>query len=576
MNKRKKLVYIILLCICIVGLIIFSFKSLHISAPKKTEVIFNKIVSKEIITDKRQEDIVENTPATPQSKVIKEINGLVSLPDVDESLIIDLKYFTTDNFTGKKVYPTNVCVLQKATAEKLAKANEEFKKNGYRIKIWDAYRPVYVQQIFWDIVKDDRFVANPATGGSKHNTGTAVDITLVDSMGNELKMPSKFDDFSINAYRDNSKVDGLAKKNMDYLTSIMKKSGFITISTEWWHFEDSNFAKYKVIDVDLNEFLKKSEVTISLIGDCTLGTDDQFDYSRSLPGVFKKNGNNYSYFFKNVFEVFKNDDYTSANLETTLTNSSQKLPKLFNFKGDPTYAKILKLGSIEGVNISNNHMVDFMSKGEEDTKSALKAEEIDYFGNGNVCIKELKGHKFAFLGYSGVQEDDSFDEVSIKTLKQDIEKFKQEGCTVIINIHWGTESQYYPNETQKRIAHYAIDNGADLIVGHHPHVIEGIELYKGKYICYSLGNFCFGGNSNPPDYDTFIFQTKIKFVDDKIEASGVRVIPCSISSVSSINDYCPTPLTEDKKENLLTKLNKLSFNLTSKINDEFTFIENTK
>ena len=259
MNKRKKLVYIILLSICIISLTIFSFKSLHTGTPNKTEVISNKIVSKEIIIDKSQEDIVDNTPAIPQSKVIKEINGLVSLLDLDKSLIIDLKYFSTDNFTGKKIYPTNVCVLQKATAEKLTKANEEFKKNGYKIKIWDAYRPVYVQKIFWDIVKDDRFVANPATGGSKHNTGTAVDITLVDSMDNELKMPSKFDDFSINAYRDNSKIDGLAKKNMDYLTSIMKKSGFITISTEWWHFEDSNFANYKVIDVDLNEFIENTK-----------------------------------------------------------------------------------------------------------------------------------------------------------------------------------------------------------------------------------------------------------------------------------------------------------------------------
>jgi zinc D-Ala-D-Ala dipeptidase len=257
MKKRKKLVYMILLCITVLGLVVFSVKSLYTNAPKITKAIPN-----EIITKSKNEIAVENTPVQPQSKAIKEINGLVSVLDMDESLIIDLKYSTTDNFTGKKIYPTNVCVLQKETAQKLAKANEEFKKSGYRIKIWDAYRSVYVQQIFWDIVKDDRFVANPATGGSKHNSGTAVDITLVDSTGNELKMPSKFDDFSTNAYRNNLKMDESAKENLDYLTNIMKKSGFITISTEWWHFEDSSYEKYKIIDVDLNEFIKRDEVTI--------------------------------------------------------------------------------------------------------------------------------------------------------------------------------------------------------------------------------------------------------------------------------------------------------------------------
>lgn len=156
--------------------------------------------------------------------------------------------------------------------------------------------------------------------------------------------------------------------------------------------------------------------------------------------------------------------------------------------------------------------MDFKQKGLVDTINSLSAYGVNYFGEGNVWTTEIKGHKFAFLGYSRVQEDDSFDENSIKTMKQDIEKFKSEDYTVIINIHWGTESQYTPNDLQKRVAHLAIDSGADLIVGHHPHVIEGIELYKGKYICYSLGNFSFGGNSNPPDYDTYIFQIQYIYI----------------------------------------------------------------
>jgi poly-gamma-glutamate synthesis protein (capsule biosynthesis protein) len=177
--------------------------------------------------------------------------------------------------------------------------------------------------------------------------------------------------------------------------------------------------------------------------------------------------------------------------------------------------------------------MDFMAKGFEDTKAALNTANVNYFGEGNIWTTEVKGHKFAFLGYSGVQEDDSFDETSLKTMKTDIEKLKLQSYIVIINFHWGTESTYYPNELQKKIAHSAIDSGADLIVGEHPHVIEGIEIYKGKYICYSLGNFCFGGNSNPPDYDTYISQVSFQYINGNLVSYGIKAIPCSLSSVST-------------------------------------------
>lgn len=190
-----------------------------------------------------------------EEKAVREIEGLVKVQDLDSSIVIDLKYTDKDNFTGKKIYPVNVCVLRKETAEKLVKANEEFKKNGYRIKIWDAYRPPYVQQIFWDLVKDSRFVANPKNGGSRHNIGTAVDITLIDNSGKELVMPTKFDDFTVKAYRDNSNMSKEVRKNVDLLTEVMKKSGFIPLKTEWWHFDDSDSGKYKVIDVKLEKFI---------------------------------------------------------------------------------------------------------------------------------------------------------------------------------------------------------------------------------------------------------------------------------------------------------------------------------
>lgn len=187
---------------------------------------------------------------------LKDTQGLVLIKDVDSSIVIDLRYATSDNFTKKKVYPSAVCALEKNTAIKLAIANSELKKLGYRIKIWDAYRPLYVQKIFWSICPDDNFVANPNNGGSIHNHGCAVDITLTDMNGNEVAMPTKFDDFTDKAMGSDPDMPADAKKNLKVLRDAMKKSGFYTITTEWWHFEDSDQEKYPLLDVKLEDIGK--------------------------------------------------------------------------------------------------------------------------------------------------------------------------------------------------------------------------------------------------------------------------------------------------------------------------------
>jgi D-alanyl-D-alanine dipeptidase len=185
---------------------------------------------------------------------IEEIKGFTLLSSLDKDIVIDLKYATADNFTKKVIYPNNVCVLRENTAKKLVRANAQLKELGYRIKVWDAYRPIYIQQIFWDIVKDIRFAANPKNGGSIHNKGCAVDVTLVNNDGNELNMPSKFDDFSANACRTNSTRTSEAEKNMNLLTRYMVDSGFATIDSEWWHFDDVDSKKYEIADINLKLF----------------------------------------------------------------------------------------------------------------------------------------------------------------------------------------------------------------------------------------------------------------------------------------------------------------------------------
>lgn len=186
-----------------------------------------------------------------------EIDGFVLISDIDSDILIDLRYTTTNNFTGKVVYPVNAAVLRKETALKLAKANTTLKSMGYKLKVWDAYRPLSVQQIFWDLVHDSKYVANPATGGSIHNRGCAVDVTLVDMNNNDIIMPSDFDDFTIKASRNNLSVSSEAKTNMNLLTNAMIESGFSTINSEWWHYNDIDYNNYNVTDMDLNLFIIK-------------------------------------------------------------------------------------------------------------------------------------------------------------------------------------------------------------------------------------------------------------------------------------------------------------------------------
>ncbi|MBU3155716.1 CapA family protein [Clostridium estertheticum] len=333
----------------------------------------------------------------------------------------------------------------------------------------------------------------------------------------------------------------------------------------------NNVIKPVVPAVSLNVENTNTEVLLSAVGDCTIGTDSKFNYAISLPAMAQHQNNGFAYYFKNVRSILSKDDVTIANLETTFTDSNDKADKQFNFKASSDYAKSLTLGSIEGVNISNNHIYDYKEKGFLDTKNALEKEKINYFGEGSKWTTKIKGQSFGFLGYRGWSLDKRF----LDKLKGDISQLKKTNSVVIINFHWGAENAYYPVAAQKDLAHFAIDNGADIILGHHPHVIEGIEQYKNKIIAYSLGNFCFGGNSNPSDKTTFIFQSNLKFVNNNLTSIGVRVIPCSISSVNYTNDYCPTPLASNDKVNLLSNLNRLSDNAGFEISDKFFYI-NTK
>ena len=295
-------------------------------------------------------------------------------------------------------------------------------------------------------------------------------------------------------------------------------------------------------------------LTISVVGDCTLGTDETFDYDTSLNAYYDSNGKDY--FFQNVKSIFSADDLTIANFEGTLTDSDTREDKTFAFKAPAEYAQILTSGSIEAVNTANNHSHDYGEQSYTDTLTALDNAGIIHFGYDDTAVMDIKGVKVGLVGIYELKDHLGREQ----QLKDNIAKVKADGAELVIVIfHWGNESETVPDTNQMTLGRLAIDEGADLVCGHHPHVLQGIETYKGKNIVYSLGNFCFGGNSSPSDMDTMIFQQTFTITSDGVQADNVtNIIPCSISSADGYNNYQPTPATGDEATRIKSKIDERS------------------
>ena len=164
------------------------------------------------------------------------------------SIPLDIRYATMNNFTKKKVYPSARCFLRKRVAEQLVKAQQEFKTHNLSLKIYDGYRPKSIQYIFWNLVPNSRYVADPAKG-SRHNRGAAVDLTLIDDNGKELDMGTDFDDFTHKSHRGCITISLQAQNNRKLLEDIMTKYGFVGLDTEWWHFDYNTWQEYDLLDI---------------------------------------------------------------------------------------------------------------------------------------------------------------------------------------------------------------------------------------------------------------------------------------------------------------------------------------
>lgn len=295
-------------------------------------------------------------------------------------------------------------------------------------------------------------------------------------------------------------------------------------------------------------------LTVSVVGDCTLGTDENFDYDTSLNAYYESYGS--EYFLQNVKSIFSADDLTIANFEGTLTDSEEREEKQFAFKAPAEFSSILSDGSVEAVTLANNHSHDYGEQGFADTLTALDQEGITHFGYDETAVIEVKGIKVGLVGIYELKDHLERTE----QLKQNIAKVKEEGAVITIVIfHWGNEKEEIPDSNQMTLGRLAIDEGADLVCGHHPHVLQGIETYKGKNIVYSLGNFCFGGNSYPSDMDSMIFQQTFTIDKNGVSADNdTNIIPCSISSDYDYNNYQPTPAEGGEADRILNKIEERS------------------
>ncbi|WP_253899946.1 CapA family protein, partial [Corallococcus carmarthensis] len=319
-------------------------------------------------------------------------------------------------------------------------------------------------------------------------------------------------------------------------------------------------------------------VTLVVGGDVTVGYhyeeyfDDQVAKGKTREEMF-------AYGFREVRPIVDSGDLFVVNLECPYTASTEKLPKNFNFRARPELVNVLTAGRVGVVSLANNHMMDYGAQGLLDTLGALDAAHIPYFGAGRnlaearrPAVLTVGGLRVAFLGYfflgtrnieprevyatdttPGVAGHFSDVEVMERMLREDIAAAKAQADLVLPFFHWGIEGNTTPEPYQVRLAHAAIDAGAAGVLGSHPHVLQSMELYQGRPVLYSLGNFVFGGNWNPRDKRSVLWRARF----DSTGYLSSDVLPLRTDRYPEF-PVQPVPVTGAEAEGVMTLLRTAS------------------
>lgn len=301
-------------------------------------------------------------------------------------------------------------------------------------------------------------------------------------------------------------------------------------------------------------------LTLSFIGDCSIGESFQSQGKEgSYTNVLDTQG--YEWPFSLVYPILAEDDFTFANLEVVFTSRTKHMDKNFPLVAKPQYAQALLYSGIDVVNTANNHAYDFFVEGYLDSLQTLEELGMPYFGNFNLgttqpqdilFVQTVKGVTIGALGFSYPQDLD------MVKIANRIQTLREQGCDlVIVSLHWGRETKAYPESYQIKYAREIMQAGADIIWGHHPHVLQPVQFYDGKPIFYSTGNFTFG-SMGEVDPDTGVFQLEYTLDDENgITLSVFSVIPCRTQGTG---DYRPYLLTDEAERS--TMLRKLIYKKT--------------
>lgn len=278
------------------------------------------------------------------------------------------------------------------------------------------------------------------------------------------------------------------------------------------------------------------EIVITLGGDCVLGTREEWkEHPKTFDTMIAKKG--YDWCFEIIKAPFMNDDISLINLECVLQEHSEghASGKQYTFRGDPAYTEILKAAGIEQVNIANNHYIDFSRSGRESTRAALTEAGIGFSGYTYRSIVEINDYQ---IGFAGCRETVFLDRR--EPVYNDLKYLKKQCCDVIIySCHWGKEYSPTHNQAQIRMADYALKYGANIVVGTHPHCVQGIEARRGGVVLYSLGNLVFGGTHDLSTHDAFIAQAVLTFDNGKYQGVTLRLLPVLTSSERPGNNFKP-------------------------------------
>ncbi len=280
---------------------------------------------------------------------------------------------------------------------------------------------------------------------------------------------------------------------------------------------------------------KAGQVTLTFTGDCTFSPINEQSHYNSFDQVYARQPSA-SYPFDRMQPWFLTDDITCINFEGTLTDSTAHQEKQYYFRGSPSFARILPASSVELAGLANNHTYDYGKRGFEDTKRYLHAAGVSTFAVGQPYITRVNGIEVVLLGQRT--------NAGATDMINQIKRYKRPDNLVIPVMHWGVEFSNRVTPDTMAAGRKMIDAGADLVIGHHAHVVQGIEVYKGKYLVYNLGNFAFGANVGPVTARrTFAFRASFGLRGGSLVMTDCSIIPCDpTSDPSGWNNYQPKPL----------------------------------